>query len=74
MASNFRVNNPVGRASTGKSADVTNPFPCRSNNDSMRGKAGVGQNTTTSNYSGKAAPTSSGFATSRARELGPFKK
>ena len=39
----------------------------------MRGKAGVGENTTTANYAGKGA-TSTGFVTSRARELGAFKK
>ena len=49
----------------------TNPFPGRSNLDSMRGKAGVGKGTTTANYAGKGA-TSTGFVTSRARELGSF--
>ena len=74
MASKFNVNNPVGRSSTKKMVDCSNPLTKSTANDSMRGKAGVGQGTTTSNYAGKVAPTSSGFANSRARELGPFKK
>ena len=68
----FNVNAPVGKASTKKSGDGTNPFPGRRDNDSMRGKAGVGQNTTTGNYAGKGA-TSTGFVSTRARELGDFK-
>ena len=74
MANKFNVGNPVGKSSTKKSSNVTNPMPGRMNNDSMRGKAGVGQYTTTSTYAGKPALTSSGFASSRARELGAFKK
>lgn len=69
----FNVNAPVGKSSTKKMKDVSNPFPKRNDNDSLRGKAGVGKNTTTSNYAGKSA-TSTGFVSSRARELGPFKK
>lgn len=73
MGSKFDVDAPVGRSSTKKTTNNTNPLPGRKNFDSMRGKAGVGENTTTANYAGRAA-TSTGFVTSRARELGAFKK
>lgn len=69
MVSSFKVNALKGKATTSKSRDVINPFPKRSDNDSMRGKAGK---STQSSYAGKCA-TSTGFVTSRARELGPFK-
>ena len=68
----FKVNAPVGKSTTRKMGNVSNPFHGRKDNDSMRGKAGVGKGTTTANYAGKAAQTSSGFATSRARELSTF--
>lgn len=68
MASKFNVNAPVGKASTKVVGDKSNPFPGRKDNDSMRGKAGK---STQSSYSGKGA-TSTGFVTTRAREMGAF--
>lgn len=67
MANKFPVGNS-GKVSLTKSANKTNPLPGRKNNDSMRGKAGVGQGTTIGSYAGKSA-TSTGFVTSRAREF-----
>ena len=67
----FNVKNPQGASGVKFVKSPTNPLPGHRSNESMTGNSKPSQASQIS-YAGRAATTSSGYASSRGREFGSF--